>query len=67
MGTVNTENAVIEPMSLYEEEDGFFIAFQHGDCGLYWIYNGYLLSAEGNLNKEELLNLAYSTKIVDLR
>lgn len=67
MGTVNTENAVVEPMSLYEENDGFFIAFQHGDCGLYWIYNGYLLNLSGNLDKEELVNLAYSTKIIEFQ
>lgn len=64
MGTVNTENAVIEPMSLYGENDGFFIAFQHGDCGLYWIYDGYLFNLSGNLDKNELANLACSTKIV---
>lgn len=68
MGTVNTENAVVEPMSLYKEDDGFFIALQgDSDCVLYWTYNGYLLNVSGNLNKSELVNLAYSTKIVDLR
>lgn len=65
MGNVNTENAVIEPISLYEENDGFFIEFQNGDCGLWWIYDGYLLSALGNLDKTELINLAHSTKIVE--
>lgn len=68
MGTVNTENAVVEKMSLYEEDDGFFIALQGGsDCILYWTYNGYLLSVSGNLDKDELLELAYSTKIVDFQ
>lgn len=66
MGNVNTENAVVEPMSLYEENDGFFIALQGGsDSVLYWTYNGYLLNISGNLNKEGLLNLAHSTKIID--
>ncbi len=60
---MNTENAVVEPMSIYEENDGFFIEFQNGDCGLWWIYDGYLLSLTGNLDKSGLLNLAYSTKI----
>ncbi len=64
MGIVNTENAVVEPMSLYKENDGFFIKFKRGDCGLWWIYDGYLFSTVGNLNKDELINLAYSTKIV---
>lgn len=65
MGIVNTENAIIEPMSIYSENDGFFIEFQSGSCGLWWIYDGYLLSALGNLDKDGLLNLAHSTKIVD--
>ncbi len=63
IGNVNTENAAVEPMSIYEENDGFFIEFQNGDCGLWWIYDGYLLSLTGNLDKSGLLNLAYSTKI----
>ncbi len=65
MGNVNTENAVVEPMSLYEENDGFFITFKHGNCGLWWIYDGYLFSISGNLNKDELRNLAHATKIVE--
>ncbi len=65
MGHVNTENAVVEPMSIYEENDGFFIEFQHGDCGLWWIYDGYLFSMTSNLDKSELVNLAYSTKIIN--
>ncbi len=64
MGNVNTENAVVEPMSIYEENDGFFIRFKHGDCGMWWIYDGYLFHLAGNLDKSELVNLAYSTKIV---
>lgn len=62
MGTVNTENALVEPISIYKENDGFFIEFQSGDCGLWWIYDGYLFSAAGNLDKNELVNLAHSTK-----
>ena len=67
MGNVNTENAIVEPMSLYEENDGFFITFQNGDCGLYWIYNGYLLNLSGNFDKDELSNLTHYTKIVDFQ
>ncbi len=66
IGNVNTENAVVEPMSLYEENDGFFIAMNGGDCcALYWIYDGYLFSLMGNLDKSKLVNLAYSTKIIN--
>ena len=65
MGHVNTENAKVESMSIYEENDGFFIAFQDGSFGLWWIYDGYLLSMTGNLDKNEMVNLAYSTKIVN--
>lgn len=64
MGNINTENAVVEPMSLYENDDGFFLEFQKTtDVGLYWIYDGYLFSLFGNINKEEAVNLAYSIKI----
>ena len=66
MGNMNTENAIVVPMAVYEENDGFFIALNGGEYFmLYWIYDGYLLSILGNLNKDELLNLAYSTKIVE--
>lgn len=65
MGNINTENTVVEPMSLYEENDAFFIAFQGGNCGLWWTYDGYLLHIVGNIAKDEATNLAHSTKIVD--
>lgn len=66
MGIVNTENAVVEPMSLHEENDGFFIAMNGGDCcAIYWIYDGYFFEIMGNLDKSELANLAYSTKIIN--
>ncbi len=66
MGIVNTENAVAEPVSIYENEDGFFIALNgESDYTLYWIYDGYLFNISGNFNKSELINLAHSTKIVD--
>ena len=63
MGVVNAENPLIEPMSIYEENDGFFIDFQTGRCGLWWIYDGYFFIALGNLNKNEMIDLARSTKI----
>lgn len=66
MGQINTEDAVVEPMSLFEENDGFFIAFKGGGCGLYWIYEGYLFRILGNITKNEAVILAYSTKIIIL-
>ena len=65
MGNINTENAYVEPISLHEENDGFFIKFQDGGCGLYWIYDGYLFSVIGDIAKNELVDLAYSIKIID--
>ena len=64
IGNVNTENAKIEPLSLYEENDGFFIEYQSGECGIYWIFDGYLFDLGGNITKNEAINLALSTKIV---
>lgn len=66
IGNVNTENAVVEPMSVYEDNDGFFIAFNNGECGLYWIYDGYVFSISGNVDKEALIDLAYSAQIIDM-
>lgn len=63
---INTENAFVEPISLYNENDGFFINYQGGDSGIYWIYDGYLLSVLGNIAKDEAINLATSTKNIDL-
>lgn len=62
---VDTENAALEPMSLYEENDGFFIEYRSHNCALWWIYDGYLFNISGNLNKNELLDLAHSTKIIE--
>lgn len=66
MGNINTEKADIEPLSLYMENDGFILDFGDNGCLLYWTYDGYLLHISSNLNKNETINLAYSTKIVDL-
>lgn len=65
MGYINTENTVVEPMSLYEENDGFFIRHQGGSCSLYWLYNGYLFELNGDITKNEAINLALSAKIVE--
>lgn len=60
----DNQNTVIESMSVYEENDGFFIAFKNKkECGLYWIYNGYLFILFGDLDKNESVNWAHSIKI----
>ena len=66
MGHINTEDTVVEPISLFEENDGFFIAFKGGGCGLYWIYDGYFFRMLGDITKNDAVNLAYSTKIINL-
>lgn len=35
------------------------------DSVIFWIYDGYLMEIAGNLAKKDMLNLAYSTKIID--
>lgn len=61
---IDTENTVVEPMALYEENDGFFIKHQNGSCSLYWLYNGYLFDLGGNITKKEAIDLALSTKTI---
>lgn len=63
---IYTENSPIESVSLYEENDGFFIEYQDGTAALYWIYDGYLFRICGKTTKTEAINLALSTKIVNL-
>ena len=65
MGNISTDRAKIEPLSLYEENDGFVLDFGNNGTLLYWIYDGYLLSFSGNIDKTEAVNLAYSTKLVE--
>lgn len=65
MWHVNTEKADVDMLSLYSENDGFAMKFGENEILLYWIYDGYVLSISGNFNKDEAINLAYSTKIVE--
>lgn len=65
MGNISTDRAEIEPLSLYEENDGFVLDYGNNETLIYWIYDGYLFDAFGNMNKNEAIKLAYSTKIVD--
>lgn len=65
-GNINTEKANVEMLSLYSENDGFVMEFPNNDTSLYWIYDGYLFEIFGHLDKNLMINLAYSTKIIDL-
>lgn len=62
---INTEKTNVEMVSIYTENDGFVLDFDDG-VALFWIYDGYVLEIVGNLNKTETINLAYSTKILNL-
>lgn len=64
MGNINTEIADPEPVSLYEENDGFILVFYEDWCALYWLYDGYLFDLSGNITKNEAINLALSTKTI---
>ena len=66
MGHYNTENTIVEPMSIFEVNDGFFIAFKTGGSGLFWIYDGYFFSMMGKITKEEAVDLARSIKKIEL-
>lgn len=66
MGNINTKKADPEPVSLYEKNDGFILSFRDGFCMIFWVYDGYLLELNGYITKDEAINLAYSTKIVNL-
>lgn len=62
---ISAENAAIEPLSLYEKDDGFYIDHGNGECSVFWIYDGYLFELGGNIAKEEAINLVHSTKIIN--
>ncbi len=65
MGNISTDRAKIEWLSLYEENDGFVLEFDDTSL-IYWIYDGYLLEMFGNIDKNEIIELVHSTKIVNL-
>ncbi len=64
---VNTEKASVVMLALYSEDDGFIMEFPDNATLLFWIYDGYLFELVGNLDKDSMINLAYSTKIVDFK
>lgn len=65
MGNISTDKAEVEMLSLYTENDGFILVFRDDWCSIHWIYEGYLLSLDGNVTKNEAIDLALSTKKVN--
>lgn len=65
-GNISTDRAEIEWLSLYEENDGFIMEFGEENSLIYWIYDGYLFKMYGNIAKNKMIKLVYSTKIVNL-
>lgn len=66
MTNISTDRAKVEMLSLYEENDGFVLDFGNDETLICWICNGYFFICGGNMDKNEAINLVYSTKIIDL-
>lgn len=61
---VKLDNAAASPVTVFEQNDGFFV--ERGEnYTLYWINDGYLFELSGNIAKDEMLDLALSTKIIE--
>lgn len=60
------KNADVEILSLYSDTDGFLIKPEKGDASICWVYDGYFFRIVGDFDKEEAINLAYSTKIIEI-
>ena len=63
---INTEKTDVEMLSLYSENDGFVLELDEECTAIHWIYDGYLFEIVGDLNKDEMINLVHSTKVIDL-
>lgn len=59
------KEADFEMLSLYSENDGFLVTPKEGDVFICWVYDGYYFEILGDFNKEEAINLVYSTKVID--
>lgn len=66
MGIINTQDAKIEMLSIYSENDGFVLEIDDDRTTICWLYDGYLLRIDGDIDKNEALNLVYSTKIINV-
>lgn len=64
MGIINTQNTEIEMLSIYAENDGFILEIDEFHTTLCWLYDGYLLRIDGDIDKNEALNLVHYTKII---
>ncbi len=67
MGNISTDRAKVEMLSLYKENDAFVLEFENNETLIYWIYAGYLFDASGNIDKKQVIDLAYSTKIINFQ
>ena len=61
---VKLDNATTSSVTVFEQNDGFFVE-RGGNYTLYWINDGYLFELSGNIDKDEMLDLALSTKIIE--
>lgn len=66
MGQFYDKNADVEILSLYSDTDGFLIKPEKGDASICWVYDGYFFRIVGDFDKEEAINLAYSTKNIEI-
>ena len=51
--------------SFYSEDDGFVMILKDKHTKIYWLCDGYILTIYGDMNKDDLIKLAYSTKIIE--
>lgn len=63
MGIINTQHTEIEMLSIYTENDGFVLEIDKFYTTICWLYDGYLLRIDSNIDKNEALDLVYSTKV----
>lgn len=56
----------IETWSFYSEDDGFVVNLKNNRTKIYWLYDGYLFEIYSDMDKNEVIKLVYSTKIIDL-
>lgn len=54
-------NASAEPTDIFEKEDGLYIS-RGESSSLYWVNDGYLFELYGNIPKNEMIDLAISSK-----
>lgn len=63
---IDKGKADIEMYSFYSEDDGFVQNYKYKNyTKIYWLCDGYILTIYSDMNKDDLIKLAYSTKIID--